>query len=329
MTNTIRLKVSLNKRGRNKANPQLLATGWKNSFYTPKELAEWIGQGYAWAGTHFQSGKRSASNARGSNCIVFDFDGELQLQHFWTSPTARAWCAFTYTSASSTDAVNRFRAVFPLAGAPLATAWEHRTFYQFIALKLASELSFEIQDDCGQKPERLWYGHSEATIIMNDGAHVPADVVASVEIPDEPNFSCGTADGITDLDVKRCQWLLQYFIEPSQDGEYNEIYVPVTAACAAIGDPMIDVWIDWVSRGHHGDKPANLNPNHKWAGLGSRSGPSKLYSLAKAQDPSWSRKLPPELRYGNGGGMTDPFPSLDTVLMQSMHHVPKNIFSTT
>ena len=321
----MKLKVTLNRKGHNKANVRYLSNGWDNQFLHPQELAAWIGQGFAWAGTHFKQGKRSEANASGSNAIVFDFDGELQLDDFWTTQTAQQWCCLTYTSASSTPEVNRFRAVFPLGGIPLTTSWEHKAVYHFISLKLAAELGIEFKDDCGQKPERLWYGNDQAIVQINDGACVPSAVVADVDIPVEPTYTCSTADGVTDIDVARCIWLLKYFLEVSEDGEYNEVYVPVLAACAAIGEPVVDAWVDWVSRGHHGDKAENMNPRIKWANLGQRSGPSSLFAMAKRQDPDWSKKLPPKLRYKRVNHHC--FPNLDSIVAQSMRCVPKNAFS--
>ncbi len=72
------------------------------------------------------------------------------------------------------------------------------------------------------------------------------------------------------------------------------------AACAAIGQPVFDAWVDWVLRGHHGEKPENIQP-FKWRGLGNHSGPAKLYSLAKRQNSNWASQLPPELRFGAVG----------------------------
>ncbi len=322
----MKLKVTLNRKGHNKANVRLLSTGWDNQFIHPRELAAWIGQGFAWAGTHFASGKRAEANARGSNVIVFDFDGELQLADFWATDTAKQWCCLTYTSASSTPDVNRFRALFPLAGTPLTTSWEHKAMYHHIAFKLATELGIEFKDDCGQKPERLWYGNDTAEVLSNEDGCVPADEVASVDIPPEPAFECGTAEGITDVDVSRCQWLLRNFINPSEDGEYNEVYVPVLAACAAIGDPVVDAWIDWVSRGHHGDKPENMDPKLKWSGLGQRSGPTALYAMAKRQDPNWTQALPARLQYRRRNN-NNVFPNLGSIVAGSMHCVPPNAFT--
>ena len=54
---------------------------------------------------------------------------------------------------------------------------------------------------------------------------------------------------------------------PSEDGEYEDYYLPVMAACAGVGKALFDDWVDWVLRGHHGEKPENIKP-FKWRGLG-------------------------------------------------------------
>ena len=310
----MKLKLSLHSRGMNKTKPQYLSKGWSNQWIEPQALAQWISDGKAWAGTHFVSGHRCQDNASGSNCIVFDFDGELQLDAFWATETAQQWCCLTYTSFSSTPQVNRFRAVFPLEGIPLSTAAEHKAVYNFIAAKLADELGISFKDDCGQKPERLWYGNTEADIKTNDGS-VPASVVASIEVPPEPVYEYTSQT--TDIDVKRCIWLLGHVIPPSQDGEYNEVYIPVTAACAAIGDDMIGPWQEWVSRGHHGSNPSNLDHQRKWRGLGDRSGPGVIFGMAKRIDINWRRLFPIELQ--------DQY-VFESIVCGSMRCVPRQMF---
>jgi hypothetical protein len=314
----MKLKVSTHSRGQNKQKPQYLSKGWSNTWLSPEELSAWIKQGKAWSGTHFAGGHRTQDNASGSNCIVFDFDGELQLDAFWSTSTAQDWCCLTYTSFSSTADVNRFRAVFPLNGIPLGSANEHKAVYKFIASKLSAELGITFKDDCGEKPERLWYGNTAADIQINASASVPAAVVQAVEIPPEPVYEFNSTT--TDLDIQRCVWLLQNFIPPSEDGEYNEVYVRVTAACASIGDTMIAVWQDWVARGHHGETPANLDPQRKWRGLGDRSGPSSLFAMAKRLDPNWKLALPSELRFKNSQQIFEAF------LSGSMRCAPKSLF---
>lgn len=314
----MKIKLSTHSRAHNKSNAKYLAKGWVNTWMTPADLIKWVTDGKAWSGTHFTSGHRSQDNASGSNCIVFDFDGELQLKDFWATATAMKWCCLTYTSASSTPEVNRFRAVFPLGGIPLTTASEHKAVYRFIAGKLADELKIEFKDDCGEKPERLWFGNTECETRLNALAFVPVEVVQSVEVPPEPTYEYSSTT--TDLDIRRCMWLLDHLIPPSQDGDYNVTYVPVTAACAAIGDTMVECWVNWVSRGHHGDTPSNLDHQLKWRGLGKRSGPASIFAMAKRIDINWRRALPRELQFNNSQAIFEAF------VCGSIACAPKSLF---
>ena len=169
-----------------------------------------------------------------------------------------------------------------------------RDSYWLVVNRLIADLGFEtLKDNCGQKRERLWYGNTNADWIVNPGAIVPGFLLNDIAYGDVTDFV--NAD-VTDKDIQRCQWLLRNFLTPSEDGEYESRYVPVMAACAAMGQPLLDEWVDWVLRGHHGEKPDNIKP-WKWRGLGNHSGPAKLYSLAKKQDSNWTSQLPACLLY--------------------------------
>ena len=72
------------------------------------------------------------------------------------------------------------------------------------------------------------------------------------------------------------------------------------AACAGVGGDLFDNWVDWVLRGHHGEKDENTKP-FKWRGLGKHSGPAKLYSLAKNKIVTGHHGYRPELRFGAVG----------------------------
>ena len=99
-----------------------------------------------------------ADNAAGSNVVVIDFDGDTNLDAFWATTTANEWCLATYTSASHTEKEHRFRALFAL-GKDLDTTAQHRGAYWLIVNRLLADLGLdELKDNCGQKPERLWYG---------------------------------------------------------------------------------------------------------------------------------------------------------------------------
>ncbi len=309
----MKLRIAVHKDCRNKEKQP--AQGWLNIEESLTWLQGWVGAGYGWCATHFISKHRRVDNASGSNLVVVDIDGDTTLEKFWATDTARNWCVATYTTASHTPAEHRFRALFPL-GMQLQSTSQHRGAYWLVVNRLFADLGIEtIKDNCGQKPERLWYGNTDAKWNINADALVPEFLLTDIDYDDPTDF---VASDVTDADIKRCQWLLRNFLVPSEDGEYETRYVPVMAACAAIGQPLFDDWVDWVLRGHHGEKRENIQP-FKWRGLGNHSGPAKLYSLAKRQSSSWSSQLPPELRFGAVGSAVgyiefDALPNFDDVI---------------
>jgi predicted P-loop ATPase len=310
----MKLKIAVNKSCKNKESQP--AHDWLNIAEDISWLLGWVSQGYGWTATHFIDRHRKAENARGSNVVVIDFDGDTTLARFWQTDTARAWCAATYTSSSHTEEEHRFRAIFPLS-IELTSTSQHKGAYWLIVNRLLAELELpELADNCGQKPERLWYGNTKAIVDVNkEYEPVPDFLLNDIDYVEATDF---TKSDTTELDIQRCQWLLETFLRPSEDGEYESYYVPVLAACAGIGEAVFTSWETWVLRGHHGEKPENIMP-FKWKGLGNFSGPTTLYSLAKKQDPSWTSKLPSELRFRASGtavgyNETDPLASFDDVI---------------
>ena len=310
----MKLKIAVHKACKNKENKP--AHDWQNIEETIDWLLGWVVRGYGWCATHFRNRHRKADNAAGSNMVVIDFDGDTTLARFWQTDTARQWCAATYTSSSHSEQEHRFRALFPL-GKTLETSAEHKGAYWLIVNRLLAELELtELADNCGQKPERLWFGNTKAEVQRNPEAElVPEFLLNDIAYEEAVNF---VASDVTDMDIKRCQWLLESFLRPSEDGEYESYYVPVMAGCAGVGEPLFDSWVEWVLKGHHGEKPENIAP-FKWRGLGSYTGHTTIYSLAKKQDPDWTRKLPSNLRFGAAGsaaGYTefDPVPDLDELI---------------
>ena len=156
------LRIAVNKNCFNKENVSDTAKGWLNINESLEWLKGWVCAGYGWTATHFVDRHRKADNARGSNLVVVDIDGDTTLARFWSTDTARNWCAATYTSASHTNQEHRFRALFPL-DKELSTTSQHRGAYWLIVNRLLADLGLEeLKDNCGQKPERLWYGNSNA-----------------------------------------------------------------------------------------------------------------------------------------------------------------------
>ena len=310
----MKLKIAVHKSCKNKENKP--ARDWQNIEESLDWLLGWVAHGYGWCATHFRNRHRKADNAAGSSMVVIDFDGDTTLARFWQTDTARQWCAATYTSSSHSEQEHRFRALFPL-GKILETSAEHKGAYWLIVNRLLADLELtELTDNCGQKPERLWFGNTNAEVERNPEAElVPEFLLNDIAYEEAVNF---VASDVTDIDIKRCQWLLESFLRPSEDGEYESYYVPVMAGCAGVGEPLFDSWVEWVLKGHHGEKPDNIAP-FKWRGLGSYTGHTTIYSLAKKQDPDWTRKLPSNLRFGAAGsaaGYTefDPVPDLDELI---------------
>ena len=232
----------MNKNCKNKENPNV-AHNWSNILVDLDWLLGWVGAGYGWCATHFAERHRKADKAHGSNIIVIDFDGDCTLNAFWHTDTAKNWCAATYTSFSHTEKEHRFRAIFPL-GKELSTTAEHKGAYWLIVNRLLAELELdELADNCGQKPERLWYGNTSTTIQRNETDGVPEFLLNDIAYEEVRDFIQTDA---ADIDVKRCQWLLQHFLRPSEDGEYEDYYVPVLAACAGVGEAVFDHWVTWV-----------------------------------------------------------------------------------
>ena len=315
----MKLKLSVHKSCKNKANPQKVAKGWSNIYEDITWLLGWVQAGYGWTATHFVDKHRKAENASGSNLVVIDFDGDTTLDAFWATQTAKDWCIATYTSSSHTEGEHRFRALFPLE-IEMQSSQQHRGAYWLVVNRLTQELGLEeLKDNCGQKPERLWYGNTKAVVQLNEASSVPAFLLESIEYEEVSNF---VHSDVTDVDVRRCQWLLRNFLRPSEDGEYESYYVPVMAACAGVGEVVFDAWVEWVLSGHHGEKQENTQ-SFKWKGLGNFAGHTSLYSLAKRQDFAWTSKLPADLSFGAVGsavGYTevDPQPDFEDVIMASV-----------
>ena len=128
----------------------------------------------------------------------------------------------------------------------LDTTAEHKVLAD--VNRLVAELQLEeLADNCGQKPERLWYGNNRAEVQENkEYEPVPQFLLEDIAFEEISNF---VASDITQQDLDRCKWLLSSFLRPSEDGEYESYYVPVMAACAGVGEAIFDDWVEWVLSG--------------------------------------------------------------------------------
>jgi len=208
----MKLKIAVNKELQNKERANVV-DGWKNIYVDLEWLMGWVKAGHGWCATHFKNRYRKSDNVCGSNMVVIDFDGDTTLEKFWATTTAGDWCAATYTSASHSEEEHRFRAIFPLE-IELSSDGQHRGAYWLIVNRLLQELNLqELKDNCGQKAERLWFGNTGTSTVVQLGNRVPAFLLEDIDYEEVSVFRERTAAGTQD--VKRCSWLLTDFLRRS------------------------------------------------------------------------------------------------------------------
>ena len=292
----MKLQVALNPNCKNKQSPESTNTGWSNVECTLNYLMDWVGKGLAWSGTHFSGRYRSSDNSYGSNLIVIDVDGDVTLDRFHLSPLVQAYCLATYTSCShNPNGEHRFRALFQMEDT-LESSASHRAAYRTLTTKLCSELGIEcFSDNSGSKPERLWYGNTEAAFWINP-EHPDKLPLYFAEVTEEDADWSGQSNPPTDQELEQCRYLLQTrLIRPSDDGEY-EYWSRITAACSSAGSTLFDAWQDWCTNTHHGSNSTQATHNCSATKYRSFTKGSwiTLFAEAKAQHGSgWKQRILP------------------------------------
>jgi len=294
-------------------------SAWSAEQLAIDALLEHVLAGKAWVGCQLLGGKRNAAAARESNLIVLDVDGDIQLEAFWANSFAARHCLLTYTSCShNPDGEHRFRALFPCElheGGDL-----HRAIYQ----QLTEALGFAPKDPSGEKPERLWYGNTNAEVRFGGGEQLSWDLVerakdalaAELARRSAPRPQASQQD--QQLDNERAAYCLLHLLQPSSDGEFTSYWSPVLNAAAATDSEQVrDAFFDWHHRGHHGKSQSAVEKRFDKAGtkISAGQGAGAILSFAKQQHGSdWWRQLPEHLWFG-GGGSTGAKPP--TVLMRA------------
>jgi KaiC/GvpD/RAD55 family RecA-like ATPase len=293
---------------------------WQSAELPIDALIEHVLAGKAWTACQLIGGKRNADNASASNLIVLDIDGDIQLEAFWANNFAGRHCLLTYTSCShNPDGEHRFRALFPCQ--QHADPALHRAIYQ----QLIDALGFQPKDASGEKPERLWYGNTNAQVRFGAGEPLSWDLVerARDELNAEQARRLAPRPQATEqdqqLDNERAAYCLQHLLRPSGDGEFNDYWAPLLNAAAATGSEQVrQAFFDWHHRGHHGKSQRGVEKRFDKAGtkITAGQGAGQILAAAKQQLGSdWWRQLPEHLWFGGGGGGSAAKPP--TVLMRA------------
>ncbi|WP_186697666.1 AAA family ATPase [Cyanobium sp. NS01] len=318
------LLVSLHHGFRNKPAAERFGLINDSSPWIPAELdalalIDHISAGKAWIACKLAaaSSKREEDLAGDWNLIVLDVDGDMPLEQFWANPFVARHCLFSYTTPShqkvtekNPEALDRFRAIFH-CGSTLSGIELHRQLYAL----LIERSGLVLKDNCGDKPERLWYGYDQAEIRTGDGTPLSWDLIedakdaaANEEAAEAQRAHERAHAGPTDdKDIERAAYLLRHVLKPSgligdgTDG-YESYWIRVLNAAASAGALLFEPFMEWSSKGgHHKDEARRLQRGKRWDRAGRRSGVAALFAMAKEQlGPNWTQALPAELRPSSG-----------------------------
>ena len=284
-----------------------VAAAWRDEQLTPLELADLISTGAGWTGCHLGGRSHREDHVLASNLIALDIDGDIRLEDFWAIPAVSRHCLFTATSCSHTDQEHRFRALF------LSDAISDTKLHGAIYDRWLTRLGIELKDNCGRKPERLWYGNSAAVLQFGGGEPIPWDLIEDAKADLKAKAAAKAAmaprpssDNDQALDNRRAAWVLLHLLEPSSKGQYLPYWQVVMNAAAATGDDAVkDAFLNWHQRGYHRNNQTGVAKRLERAGtkMSPGEGAGCILSFAKKQHGElWWQRLPEELRYGRGRG---------------------------
>jgi KaiC/GvpD/RAD55 family RecA-like ATPase len=280
---------------------------YRNAELDALGLADHISTGFAWVACHLaphpstgEVGWRNEEAYIQSNLAVLDIDGDMFLGAFWNIPFVRKHCLFTATSCSHNPAgEHRFRAVFQFI--PTSdTVGLHR----HIVLALEDALGFAPKDTAGRKPERLWYGNDRAEITFGGGEILPAELIFNAqdswaEEQRRAAMPRQAPSASQDLMIRQATWLLSNptGLRPSQDGEYNDVWLKVLGGAASANDDGLwAAFLSWHSASHHRRKNSVRKCERERNKL-QRFGIEAIFGVAaRIMGNDWRRVLPPELR---------------------------------
>ncbi|WP_398464438.1 plasmid replication protein, CyRepA1 family [Tardiphaga sp.] len=146
-----KLRLSVNRALINKneaGNESLFKQGWENVELTPRELADEVDQGHAYACQ--LSGTRSAANFVRSDILSVDIDQDLSISEAKKLPFAQQHLTILYTTPSHSESRHRFRLIFALPRS-IETPQEMRAALRSLALRFGGDRS-------ATDPARLFYG---------------------------------------------------------------------------------------------------------------------------------------------------------------------------
>lgn len=264
--------------------------GWLSQEAPLDTLKQHVSTGGAFVAAAMSSSHRSSSAFRHADLAAVDIDSGLSLDDFLAHPLASQACwVYTTSSHDPANGKHRFRVLFRLP-----RRVEDADLFKAVTTLLTRSLGGDksCSDAC-----RLFYG--------NAGAESPLwapDAVLSDQILHDAQQELGRsarrfnpAQDHDPLTIERAIFVLEQVLPPTCDGERN-LFVRITAAASAGGEPLFAAWSNWASSGHHGKGRNAWQTTEKFFnGFHRGSSLATLFFLASEVNPEWRAQLPDEL----------------------------------
>jgi len=137
---------------------------------TLEDLANHIGQGFAWMPTLLEPGaRRWQSMANHAELLALDIDGGMTIDEALAHPFVAAHCGLAIESNSSTPEHHKFRLIFPLSQ-PLTHHLDVKRATVYLQTLVGSA------DPACKDASRFYFGaEGRAPFLLNHGAALPAD----------------------------------------------------------------------------------------------------------------------------------------------------------
>lgn len=267
--------------------------GWQPKHELLESLKSHVGNGGAFIGAHMSSDHRKSSAFAHADLAIADIDHGLTIEQFLDHPLA-AHCAWAYTTCShGTDAGDRFRAIFVLPER-MDSPQRYKSLLTLLIRQLGSDQS--CSDVC-----RIFYGNSNAEhFIWNPDVRLPEIYIEQAQAETRRRLAQESlqVNDYDDTTLEQAAFVLEQVLEPTADGE-RDLFIDVTVAARAGGDALLDAWMNWASRCHHGKgAKAKQSTERYFRSFGGGAVPT-LFKLANQTDPDWRSRLPDDLRSSN------------------------------
>jgi hypothetical protein len=293
------LEFSINTVYKNKPSREVVERGaksWVQKTGGLFDLRQIIEQGHAFCPAAMNSAHRKNDSFKYADLLAVDVDDGLTKEQFLDHALA-SQAAFTYTTASHTEELHKYRVIFQLP-----ERITDPNVYKQVTTSMIKRLG---GDEACTDPCRLFYGNDKTEVFLwQPEQYLTKETISElIEEAQQRNMNVRLGRNSQDcspIDIELARFCLQEVLDTQKD---RKRFLRITAACATTaGDALFDDWTDWASKTHHGEgKNTYRIWNNKYFSdfahwditLGS------LFFYATQDEPDWRSRLPSHLKQQN------------------------------